>query len=195
MSPTLGPPNAANDKEAWRAAARIARDTVDTAAWSRGIVAAVRAWPAYQQADTVALYLPFGSEADLQALLADGKRFAAPRTAARGRRMRMHLLGGPRQRHRFGMDEPAADAPSLLGDEIDLVLVPGLAFDPTGGRLGYGGGYYDGWLAGLRPDTPRLGVAHPDLLAEALPLEPHDVRMTHLALPDGVRRVTAGPGF
>ena len=191
MPPTLAVPLDAADKEAWRSAAHRARGAIETERWSEALVAALRAWPPYRRAGTVALYLPFGSEADLRPLLQDGKRFAAPRTPGRGRRLRMHLLGGPLERHRFGMDEPAADAQVVPEEAFDVALVPGLAFDGQGVRLGYGGGYYDVWLAQLSPATARVGIAHPALLAEALPREAHDVVMTHLALPDGVRSISS----
>lgn len=173
-------------KQAWRASARSARRSVDRGAWSNGVVAALRGWEAYRRAATVAIYLAFGDEADLSSLAADGARLAAPRIAPDEMRLSFHELGGPLQRHRFGMDEPRADAPLVPPDAIDLVLVPGLAFDRTGTRLGYGRGFYDAFLAELADSVPRVGVAHPALLFGALPSEPHDVPMTHLALPDGV---------
>ena len=188
MDAPLPDPADPHDKEAWRALAHRARAGLSRADWSRALHAALRAWPAYRAARTVASYLPFGSEADLTPLHGDGKRFAAPRTPARGRALRFHLLGGPVERHRFGMDEPRADARVVDDAAFELILVPGLAFDRTGGRIGYGGGYYDAWLATVPAHVPRVGIAHPALLAERLPREAHDVPLSHLALPGGVAR-------
>lgn len=194
MDAPLPEPADPRDKDAWRALAHRARAGLARADWSRALHAALRAWPVYRAARTVASYLPFGSEADLTTLHGDAKRFAAPRTPAGGRTLRFHLLGGPLERHRFGMDEPRADAPVVEDATFDLILVPGLAFDRAGGRIGYGGGYYDAWLAGLPAHVPRVGIAHPALLAERLPREPHDVPLSHLALPGGVVRCQADDG-
>lgn len=169
--------------------ARQARRELDTAAWSSGLIGALRRWPSYAAARTVATYLAFGSEADLGALLDDDRVFVAPRVDPGAGPLGFHRLGGALRPHRMGMMEPAADAPRIDPTAIDLVLVPGLAFDRSGARLGHGAGYYDAWLPLLRPGTPRVGVAHPDLVAGALPCEAHDVRMTHLLLPGGVAAV------
>jgi 5-formyltetrahydrofolate cyclo-ligase len=72
-------------------------------------------------------------------------------------------------------------------DQIDLVLVPGVAFDHEGGRLGFGGGYYDRLLPRL--GALRVGVAHPACIVTRVPVSETDVRMDYLALPDGIYRI------
>ena len=62
--------------------------------------------------------------------------------------------------------------------ELDLMLVPGLAFDRAGNRLGFGRGFYDRLIARCRPDLRTLGVAAPWQLIPAVPAEPHDRPMT-----------------
>lgn len=96
----------------------------------------------------------------------------------------IHRAGGPMERHRFGFSQPVATAPTWDG-EIDAVLVPGLAFSPSGGRLGKGAGYYDRLLGSL-PATVRVGVTADSLVVDGLPADPHDVAMTHLATERGV---------
>ena len=175
------------DKRAWRERARRIRGRLDRAAWSEALVATLQDWPRYVEARTVLTYAAFGSEADLEALTADGKRFVVPRILPGGSRLALHALGGALVRHALGMLEPTADAPVVDPAEIDLALLPGLAFDREGGRLGYGAGHYDRLLPGLRPEVPRLAVTHPALIAaERLPLEPHDVRASHLLLPEAI---------
>src|SRR5262245_13024808 len=76
-------------------------------------------------------------------------------------------------------DEPPPD-PTV----IDVVIVPGTAFTPAGDRLGQGGGWYDGFLARVRPDCLTIGVAFSPQIVDELPVEPHDVRLDHVVTDD-----------
>lgn len=91
--------------------------------------------------------------------------------------------------HRFGFHQPVASVPEVPPARIEVALVPGLTFDTLGGRLGRGKGYYDRLLAGLSSDALRVGVTLDRLMAESVPVEPHDVAMTHLITESGVREV------
>lgn len=62
-------------------------------------------------------------------------------------------------------------------DQVSVVLVPGVAFDRRGYRLGYGGGFYDRLLPRLRPDCLTVGIAFDQQVVDALPAEPHDQRV------------------
>lgn len=92
------------------------------------------------------------------------------------------LVTGP-----YGIRQPSERCPIRHGADIDVVLVPGLAFDHAGGRLGFGGGYYDRLLDALRRETPDvqcIGIAHDvSWRSEALPWEPHDQRMDWICTP------------
>lgn len=72
-------------------------------------------------------------------------------------------------------------------EEIDVVIVPGLAFTRAGHRLGQGGGWYDRFLTRIRPDCATIGVAFEPQLVDALPIEPHDVQLDCVV-------TDAGPG-
>jgi 5-formyltetrahydrofolate cyclo-ligase len=82
----------------------------------------------------------------------------------------------------FGLLEPAATATAVSPTEIDVFIVPGLAFDTRGRRLGQGRGYYDACLQSS-PDALRVGVCHPFQQISAVPSEPHDEPMDLLATP------------
>ncbi|MCS7149839.1 MAG: 5-formyltetrahydrofolate cyclo-ligase [Caldimicrobium sp.] len=75
----------------------------------------------------------------------------------------------------FGILEPLEGLPEAPVDELDLVLVPGLAFDRKRGRLGYGGGFYDRTLVGTT--ALKMGIAFSWQILDELPLEPYDIKM------------------
>lgn len=95
----------------------------------------------------------------------------------------LHAPGPPRPPLRA----PPPDATALDPALLDAVLVPGLAFDPTGTRLGRGGGFYDRFLAALGPRTLRVGLAFECQVAQALPRLPHDATV-HALITESLTR-------
>jgi 5-formyltetrahydrofolate cyclo-ligase len=87
----------------------------------------------------------------------------------------------------FGILEPSADAPVAEPTALELILVPGLLFDRSGGRLGRGRGLYDRLLAEVGPTCTKVGVSREERVVASLPLEPHDVRMDALVTELGYR--------
>jgi 5-formyltetrahydrofolate cyclo-ligase len=72
--------------------------------------------------------------------------------------------------------EPSVSEERLTGtDDIDLVIIPGAAFDVSGSRLGYGAGFYDRLLAGIKNKIPVIAPAYEEQIVENIPSEPHDV--------------------
>ncbi len=145
---------------------------------------------------SVVVYHAMGNEIDLTPLVEAHDdptgRFAVTRTPDDGLVLTVHPWGSPQERHPYGYDQPRADSPRLADGEIGAVLVPALAFDVTGARLGRGKGYYDRFLARLSPSCLRIGVTG-DYVVERLPVGRHDVTMTHLAFSDRVSAVEPGP--
>ena len=133
--------------------------------------------PAYRDAATVYGYLPFNQEVDLRPLLqqalADGKQVALPKCC--GREMHFILISDLSQirRSAIGAPEPIADTP-VARDETALVIVPGVAFDREGYRIGYGGGYYDRFLM-REPNHPTISVCYDFQVLPRLETEPHDI--------------------
>jgi 5-formyltetrahydrofolate cyclo-ligase len=129
----------------------------------------------------VAAYCAVGAEIDPSAL---ARPVALPR-AVRGQPLTFHAASRSECRpSRFGVPEPAADAPAVVPD---IVLVPLLGVDPRGIRIGYGGGFYDRTLATLRAKRRVLavGVAWEMQRIGALPADPWDERLDALATPSG----------
>ncbi|GIP39982.1 5-formyltetrahydrofolate cyclo-ligase [Paenibacillus sp. J31TS4] len=132
-------------------------------------------------------YLPVRSELDLTPLYEwaweQGLPIAAPRVVPGTKRMQAHRLRSLAETEtgRWGLREPRPDCPVAAPAEIGCVLMPGLAFDREGGRLGYGGGYYDRYLAALRLEMGRLPLliapAFEVQLLERVPMEEHDIRL------------------
>lgn len=77
----------------------------------------------------------------------------------------------------FGTYHPAGD--EQFNGEFDLIVTPGLAFDLQNNRLGYGGGYYDRFLASI-PETTKIGIHYPFQLFDSIPTEPHDIKLNNL---------------
>ncbi len=109
--------------------------------------------------------------------------FALTRTAP-GVSLTIHPYDAPRERHRFGFSQPSGEAPIIAADSVDVVLVPGLAFDRCGRRLGRGAGYYDRFLAGMEVD--KVALTTEARLVDEVPFQPHDILMDWIATEKGV---------
>jgi 5-formyltetrahydrofolate cyclo-ligase len=155
---------------------------------SQAICASIENWSSFQRACVILTYMPMKSEVDLGPLLVRNpeKRWFIPRIVPETpHSMLFHPYDSQRLvRHPFGMDEPAADLPVIPPDEIQLALVPGLAFDRHGWRLGYGGGYFDRFLKDF-PGT-SLGVVFQALLLENLLHDEYDVPMKWIVTEKGL---------
>jgi 5-formyltetrahydrofolate cyclo-ligase len=144
---------------------------------SLSICAWIEAWPLFQRSSVILTYMPIPGEVDLTPLLArqPQKSWLLPRIIPEeNHRMVFHPYDLDRLiRHPFGMAEPAPDLPIIPPGEVQLALVPGLAFDRSGRRLGYGGGYFDRFLCDFTGIT--LGVVYQALLLDHLPSGEHDI--------------------
>lgn len=138
---------------------------------------------------TVLSYLAMGDEVDLEPIHSLNRcRIALTRTPARGP-LSVHILrSGQLETHQLGFQQPSAAAASIELDEVDVVLVPGLAFDLSGNRLGRGKGYYDELLARLPIGVVRIGVSVDALHVDSLPIEDHDQKVAWVATESGVHR-------
>ena len=132
---------------------------------------------AYKNARTISGYLPYNQEvrttAMLQKTLEDGKRVAVPKCY--GDEMRFIYLEdlSKVEKGYCNIPEPIEDGP-IADDPTALVLMPGLAFDPQGHRMGYGGGFYDKFLA-AEPGHPTLALCYDFQMLEHLATEDHDI--------------------
>lgn len=132
---------------------------------------------AYQNARTIYGYLSYNQEVRtvpmLEKALADGKAVAVPKVY--GDEMKFILMTDLSQvcKGFAGIPEPISDGPEAH-DPTALVLMPGLAFDSQGHRMGYGGGFYDKFLAS-EPEHPTLALCYEFQMLPSLETEPHDI--------------------
>ncbi|NJC89133.1 MAG: 5-formyltetrahydrofolate cyclo-ligase [Desulfuromonas sp.] len=137
----------------------------------------------YRQAGSIGLYSPVMNEVQTELVarrcLADGKRLAYPRVE--GETLGFVEVFGSVQMApgAFGILEPTGER-SIPCAELDLLVVPGVAFDLVGNRLGYGKGFYDRALAVRLPGLERVGFAYEFQVVEQLPAAAHDCRLTRL---------------
>ena len=149
---------------------------------SEKIVGRLIALPSFLAARTIFVTIPFRNEWDSRLLaqraLILGKRLASPRVNPQSRMLSLHRVCdlsidvAPGYR---GIPEPTTLCPAVAIDEIEWVLVPGVAFDIHGRRLGYGGGYYDRLLPLLPRAAPRIAGAFEAQLVDEVPAAPHDL--------------------
>lgn len=152
---------------------------------ARGLL---RSRPEWMLAGSVLFFASMAEEVDLWPLVLEGlqagKTVALPRydpvsdsyAACVIRDATMDVRAG-----HFGIREPRAECALIAGNRLDLILVPGVAFDLQGRRLGRGKGYYDRWLAALRGRT--CGVAFDEQIMEDIPFGPQDVLISCILTP------------
>ncbi len=142
----------------------------------------------WSEVDSILFYHPLPGEPDIRPLieraLGAGKTVALPRFDAESKTYRPAVVGSLEKdlgEGKFGVMEPLASCVEIGMDLIDQVLVPGVAFDAAGRRLGRGVGYYDRILEGVVGD--RVGIAFDWQMTERAPEEAHDVRMDRIVTP------------
>jgi len=140
--------------------------------------------PAYASARTISTFVGVGSEVHtlplIEAALESGRRVAVP-SVVEGRLVLTLLRdAGELEPAPFGLLEPPAELRDEPGrrvapQDVDFFVVPGVAFDDQGGRLGHGKGYYDGLLGQARPDASRTAVAFESQVVARVPMTERDV--------------------
>jgi 5-formyltetrahydrofolate cyclo-ligase len=163
---------------------------------SRRIVGAFMALPEYAQASTVMFYIDVRSEVrtrhDLELALQSGKTIIVPWCNDDGELELFRLASMDElEVGMYKILEPRKELRSLPEkqvnvEELDLIMVPGVAFDRRGARMGHGKGYYDKLLQHARKDTPLIALAFECQLFEQIPVADHDIFMDKLITEDQV---------
>ena len=173
------------DKKALRAeikAKKRAMTEEQIAATSDALARQLYAHPAYKEAKSIFGYLSYNQEVRTMPMLEraqkDGKRVAVPKVI--GDTM-IFIWLDDLSRIELGycnIPEPIDNGPEAI-DETALVMMPGLAFDPTGRRCGYGGGFYDRYLE-QHPDHPTLAMCYGFQMFDELETDPHDIPVNYV---------------
>lgn len=189
-------------KELKRKVFKMLRDRIPDASAALRSVAAWRLFfytPEYKTAKTIMLYSEINKEpmatVFAEKIITEGKRIAFPKTDKENKRIIPYYIDSlsSLKKDIFGIAEPDLE---LLGsgrveaankDDIDIVIVPGLAFDVKGGRLGYGGGYYDRFLADFK--GLKVGLTYRECRAYYIPQEEHDCKMDMVLTENGCDRL------
>lgn len=185
----------ADERTTLRTQILAARDTLpaeERRRKSRAITEHLLALPEFAGARTVLAYVSFRSEVETLPLIAHclkkGMAVSVPLTLPAEHRLLSHAvtdLSRDLAPGYCGILEPLPTLPLVDPAAIEVVIVPGSVFDARGGRLGYGGGYYDRFLQGAAPQALRIGLAFALQVVKAVPLKSHDQRLDYLITETG----------
>jgi 5-formyltetrahydrofolate cyclo-ligase len=166
----------------------VPRDAAAAEAAAASFASLLEAQPCWQQAGSILAFLPMPEELDVRRVLLralqEGRRVVLPRYRPASRDYEVCTVTNfaeDLQTGAFGILEPAAHRPVFPLASLEFVLVPGLAFDEAGRRLGRGKGFFDRLLAGVRGVT--CGVGFDTQIVAEVPVESHDRPVTCLATP------------
>lgn len=143
----------------------------------------------FKSAKTVLCYYPIKGEPNILPLIRhaqnEGKIIAFPISHVKERRLSFHILSDLSELSigAYGIPEPPSELPELTSFSDSICLVPALAFDKIGRRLGYGGGYYDRFLSQF--SGVKLGLAYSNFYVDLLPAEKHDATVDIIITEEG----------
>ena len=175
------------EKKKMREAVLARRDAMPAAARTAASIAIlekVHTMPAYVNAKVVLTFVGFGSEIETQAfferVVADGKMAVLPRVDRGSQSLILHSVRGISElvTSKWGIREPLPSAPQVSIGAVEFVLMPGVAFDRAGNRLGYGRGYYDRLVASADPSLARVAAAYSCQVVDRVPVGAGD-RQVH----------------
>lgn len=142
----------------------------------------------YKNSSMIFIYLSYGSEINtieyVKEFLKDGKRICVPRTNIKEKTMEAVEINSLEhlKKDKYGILEPDKSIKAVNKDDIDLIILPGVAFDKSGGRLGYGGGYYDKYLNSCSNDIWKIALCYDFQIVHKVPLEVHDVKANEIII-------------
>ena len=143
---------------------------------SQSICRQIAGLEVFDKAQNILSYYPHNKEVDLLPLIDQHpeKTWHLPQLTSGNEFIALPFTSlNELQKNRFGIPEPIKKTGERYEDQLDLILIPGVAFDPKGNRLGMGKGYYDRYLKTV-PQAFKVGVAFSEQLLDQIPVEAHD---------------------
>lgn len=140
--------------------------------------------PEFLKADIIFFYASFRSEVETLSLIKEsinmGKRVVLPKVDIKNQALILYEIKDLNELKSgyMGIPEPSIFENRLFKlEDVDIIIAPGVAFDCSGNRLGYGGGYYDILLASMKKKIPIIGLAYEEQIVDSVPSELHDVKV------------------
>lgn len=140
----------------------------------------------YKKAKSIFTYISFGSEVDtkkfIEYALKDNKDIYVPKTDKANKEMiaiRINSLDNMSV-DKWGIFEPKYVDKNKIGENFDLIIMPGVAFDRVGNRIGYGGGYYDKYISNIVCDSMKLALAYDLQIVNKIETEEHDIKVNNI---------------
>ena len=150
----------------------------------------------YKKADKIFIYISYSSEIDtiniINKALSDGKEIFVPRTIFDTKAMDAVKINSLEnmKKDKYGIPEPQGDIPCVDPNELDLIVVPGVAFDNNGGRMGYGAGYYDRYfkkISNVKKNTiKKLALAYEFQIIDNVPMDKQDVKIDYIITEENI---------
>lgn len=159
---------------------------------SKKIIETLKKHPSYQTAQSIMCFVSFGTEVHthefLKEALAEGKRVFVPYIKSKAEGMNACEIKdfSELELGYFNILTPKEEFRRITSEEPDLVIVPAVAYDLQGYRVGYGGGFYDRYLGQLRDSTSRIGIGFSEQVVDKVPVESFDQPIDILITPEKI---------
>jgi 5-formyltetrahydrofolate cyclo-ligase len=137
----------------------------------------------YKNAKTIFAFVSFKSEVDTHKIIKyaiqDQKTICVPKIKSKETGIEIFKINtfDELKKGYFSILEPLESCPSIDSNDLDLILMPGVAFDRKGGRLGYGAAFYDRFLTGMNKAVDKIALAYHFQVIDNIPMDEHDVRI------------------
>ena len=140
----------------------------------------------YSQCGNIFVYISYDSEIDTKTIirkaLEDGKNIYVPRTNYNTKLMEAVKISSLENliEDKYGILQPTESRLAVELEEIDLIIMPGVAFDNNGGRMGYGGGFYDRYMSKCSKNIQKISLAYDFQILDDVPMDSHDTRVNFI---------------
>lgn len=162
------------------------RETIDPeerSKWDESIFNKLINCDLYKCANTIFAFVSFKTEVDTHKIikhaLDNGKTICVPKINSKQEGVKLYKIDSFDQLKKgyFGILEPSESCPAVNSNDLDLILMPGVAFDRHGGRVGYGAAFYDRFLSNMNRQVDKIALAYHFQVLESVPMSEHDVRI------------------